>query len=244
MVTVDLSDIRTVLHIAIDIETSTIESTREGPLREKLFEKAEAPSNYKDPQKILEYKHGWVDGQIERSALNPNYGIISCIGAAWINPENPDDILYACFGAWDEFNGPEGCRPDAAAIWGFYNFLVEMEKKHVIQFVSKAGKRFDYPFIKVRAYANGCGELVKLLPNHRDYSQIDFENEEFWPGATRDSRVTLDTIAELLGIEQNPTVSGKEMPRLFTEGKFDLIREHNMEDCLVTLRVAKHLNLV
>ena len=100
---------------------------------------------------------------------------------------------------------------------------------------------FDLPFVFQRCLVHGM--QVRPFVNLSDYNVrgVFDTMHRWWLGARRN--VSLDDLAWALGIESSKTseVEGSKVFDLYQAGKFDLIREYNLNDVRVTRKIYERM---
>lgn len=154
----------------IDIETV---SDKEA---EQYIIPAEAPSNYKDPEKIKAYIAEKQAEQVTRMALDPDYGKIRAIGIGsrqndifmgefYTTPENDEG------GVWQDYytnqcvlTYPGNCSSEKDLLEEFWNIVAIHRQFHYVNeiFCGYNIVGFDLPFILRRSMACGVKIPFKL----------------------------------------------------------------------------------
>jgi DNA polymerase elongation subunit (family B) len=127
--------------------------TRANPQTINFMEKPNAPSNYKDPEKIQAYVDKKMEEQIEKAALDADFGQIVAIGVK----EDDGEIM-----SWVANSSRVGDEKDAL-IW-FWQKL----KMHTGYCCGYNIINFDLPYLMRRSF--DLGIEIPFLPDLRRYS--------------------------------------------------------------------------
>lgn len=163
-----------------DIETA--------PLREtdiaNLAPKFEAPSNYKDADKIAahiaEQKKAWL----ERAALSPLTGTVAAIGGTGLDEEF---IMLAT---------DEG-QSEAIIIARFWDYFRAHYQRTM--FVGFNIIRFDLPFLVRRSWKLKVPVPIGVRDG-RYFSHDFVDLMELWQLGNREERISLDNLSKYLGV--------------------------------------------
>jgi len=200
----------------IDIETIAVQGQRAIMYRMHLAKTVEAPSNYKDIDKINAYVENAVTDKMNKTSLDPNTGEIALIGIL-------HNETHHMFQRTDKISEKQMLE----------HFLTWCKENDIARWMGKGIKRFDFPFIRTRAIVHGLHELNELFrfPRYPDqYLVSDLEDEFWWPGAGPRSFVSQGVIAQALGIEYNADVTGADMGDMWIQRNWDGIVEHCADD--------------
>lgn len=160
------------------------------------------------------------------TALDPTMGRVVCV--AWtddgvtcgvVEGDDERDLLARLSAAWREYRGPT--------------------------FVAHNGKRFDVPFIRVRALRHRLPWLARVFGgwSAKPWDLRVVDTVEAWPttGAEAKGQRRLPMLARLCGVDFAPdTITGADVPRLWESGDPDarrLVVEHCRADVLTLARV-------
>jgi hypothetical protein len=197
--------------IAIDIET--IPDVSEATMQ-RWAEEASPPSNWKDPVKIQRYKEEAALKKKEKAALSPLSGRIVCVGLGYKEKED-EDWEFACF--------VDASNDECALLIQVDETLSHLPG--VSWIVSFYGRKFDFPFLAVRAMKH------RLDLNHK------------WPLGKWDKRHIdmFDAFTEgglgawgefLLGMPKSG--SGQHVEEYVNEGRWDDIEAYCLRDVQIT----------
>lgn len=163
----------------------------------KFMPEFQAPSNYKDPEKI---KASIADQQarwIEDGALSAVTGRIICVGMlrgerfdVWTNEDESQFLID-----W----------------WGFASG--ELQSGGLL--IGFCVKTFDLPFLVRRSWKHGI-KVPFCIWNGRYFADNIIDVAELWQCGNRDprDRVSLDTLSKFLGIGEK-TGDGKDFAELW-----------------------------
>jgi hypothetical protein len=164
--------------IVFDIET--------GPLPRadiaELMPAFEAPSNWKDPEKIRAYVLTKEAEWYQDAALSAMSGKVLAIG--WVG----DDEKFGSFASGDE-------AADIAAFWD----LITDHGAITRLLVGFNSNSFDLPFLVRRSWKHGIRPPVTLLSG-RYLSHQCVDLLDAWRCGNREDRVSLDKLARFLGV--------------------------------------------
>jgi uncharacterized protein YprB with RNaseH-like and TPR domain len=106
-------------------------------------------------------------------------------------------------------------------------------------FVGHNIRRFDLPFLQVRALKNGMPALAKFLgsPLQKPWEKRILDTQELWPDQSRGypkgfGLKKLDTICRLLDLSVQEGVMGEGVYQAYLEGNAKGVYEHLYEDVL------------
>ncbi len=207
--------------IVFDIET--------GPAPLDVIElhmpEIDAPSNYKDPAKIEEYKSVQREKFIQKAALSPLTGRVLAIGV-WVNGRYRS---YIC----EDLPGAE-----ADCIRWFWNLI--SVRTVLVGFNSNG---FDLPFLMRRSWALGViPPGGRLDPSWRFSSSLHIDLMEMWRLGDRQLFISLDAVSRYLGTGQK-TSDGElfyKVLRAFPEEAEAYLRN----DVELTFALAKKLRVI
>lgn len=211
--------------LVFDIET--------GPLPEEEIRKqmpafdpeAVKMGNIKDPekraQKLAEAKENYYVDAYRKAALNAWSGQVLAIGYCYL--DKMDDVIVL-----------EG--DEASIIDDFARVLRPVQ--YVVGFNSKG---FDLPFLARRAMKHRCIHLDEYLPDGRFYNSGYIDLMEKWQCGNRTEFISLDRMANFLGVETKDwLVSGKDFYKFFEDPETHHIAIEYLEtDVRVTAKIAE-----
>lgn len=176
-----------------DIETAPL---AEDKIRQFMPD-FEAPSNYKDPEKIKAYREEKAKEWLQRGALDAITGRVLVIGM--IAPNG-------------NLNALEGDEPKILAeFWDIVTGWLD----HGVDIVGFNSHRFDLPFLVRRSLINSVA-----IPQRLRVSQGRYWNDHFidlmavWSCGNRDQTISLDNLSRTLGVGQK-NGDGKDFAELY-----------------------------
>lgn len=175
-------------------------------------DRAEAPANYKDPVKIERYKEEQVQRRLEKAALSPLTGRVVAVGLGWRDEPEWE------FSAFIDRQSDEETllRAVDAAIAGL---------PRVGWIVSYNGRRFDFPFLAVRAMKHRLELKHKWPLGKWDRRHVDMY-DAFGEGGLADwGRL-------LLG--EDKSGHGSHVEELVREARWDEIEAYCLNDVRLT----------
>ena len=196
--------------IVFDIETGPLPFD----LIESLAPEFEAPSNYKDPEKIAAAIDAKRDAWLSKAALSPLTGQVLAIG-------------MLIDGEYQALLGEE-----SAVISQFWNMLTGSTA--LIGFNSH---RFDLPFLVRRSWAHG---IVPPRVHSRGFP-MSTDLMEMWQMGDRQEFVSLDTVARFLGVGAK-TGSGAHFAELMKFDESAAL-DYLENDIRITAAVAERLGV-
>lgn len=214
--------------LIIDIETIPNQNLSD-ELKPKFDSSTLKMGNIKDPikaqEKIMEAEKKFEEGLTKTMSIQSNFCQIISLGYIEIdefNKEIKQDVFL------DSEN-------DESIIKNFESIY----QGHTI--IGWNCKGFDIPIIWKRSILNGIGSLFqdyrKLCAPYQDNGCIDLMhvfngNREYGK---------LIECAALLGIPAKEGMDGSQIYDAFKDGKFDEIKNYNMQDCEATLAIYKKI---
>jgi predicted PolB exonuclease-like 3'-5' exonuclease len=184
------------------------------------IEDIEAPSNYKDPEKILAYKQEKLKDAWAKQALDVLKGEIICLCYAVDNEETIKII-----GTEKEIIE----RLDEAAVeldyihWIGYNIL-----------------GFDIPWLHLRSIKYGAKYLRATLPTSRsDNSVTDIMQKASSTLYGKDSYMSQKDIAKFFGLESKTDMDGSMVHDAYVNGEIDRIASYCAEDVETVRKLYK-----
>lgn len=207
----------------VDLETVAIDGA------EALVEPAQAPSNYKDPQKIADYIKEAQRKQVEQAAIYPYTNRIVALG--WC--EETDDVETVSL-----INNE---ATEARALGEFWSRVVDSRTGHVESLVTFNGRRFDLPTLMVRSRFLGVRAPALNLDRYRSPHPDLLDVLTF--GGTIESR-SLGWYAKRFGLNTDDAFSGKHIGDLYADGNWDAIQAHCESDVRLTRQIAEILGVV
>ncbi len=206
-------------YAVFDIET--------GPLPDEELARVkptfEAPSNYKDPEKIRAHIEQAEARWKEQAALDAVTGRVLCIGTrlkgkTWILEDNDsEDVLIDTF-------------------WQMWR-----DHSKALMYVGFCCKRFDLPFLIRRSWALGVS-VPSDVRDGRYWSDRVIDLAEIWQMGNPGDTISLSNLCKFLGIGEK-TLDGKEFFKLWTENREQALAyvEHDLD---LTERLAQVLGVL
>jgi len=204
--------------LVVDIETTYSTSA---VLRKRFADKITHPGNMSKADTIakweVETKPLAINEAMDRTALDGGYGRIVAIG--YKLRDEPSVVISGA----EELS----LLTDFAAIPAHHDSLPIV--------VGHSCIGFDIPFLWKRAIIHGV-RLPSWLPfNPKPWSERVFDTMHAWCGGQ--AYVSLDELADILGVPRAETIPGGEVPRAFQEGRIDEIVAHCHDDIETTYAI-------
>ena len=184
--------------ICFDIETGPLPL----PELESMMPEFEAPSNYKDEEKIARAieakKLAWID----KAALDARTGRVLAIGYSVINPEAHHGCQIIC--------DSEGEKQLLESWWDFYR-----KSRNVgAHWIGHNIRAFDFPFLVRRSLKHGLCLPSGLVANGIRYDRLIVDLMEVWACGEFKTPISLDNLAKFLGVGAK-TGNGKDFYGLY-----------------------------
>lgn len=206
--------------ITFDIETGSGSRAEVAEVKPDF----QAPSNWKDPDKIREYITAKEAEWYQQAALSATTGRVLAIGYI----EEGSD--FRAFASGDE-------AADIAAFWNVITHYGAITHR-LIGFNSNS---FDLPFLIRRSWKLGVRPPATLMSgrylNHNCVDLLDL-----WRCGNREDRISLDKMARYLGVGSK-NGDGAEFASLFTMNTEAALR-YLENDVLLTRRCAQVLGVL
>jgi predicted PolB exonuclease-like 3'-5' exonuclease len=199
----------------VDIET--VPSNTLPPI-----ENFKAPANYKDAEKIREYRENAQFEAYKKQALNSMQGQIICIGYAY-NEEIYTITLQ-----------PEH---DCLDLFSFRLKEIVDEIRESPTFVGWNIATFDLPWLWRKAVQYNLSSLRSFIP--KDNRNLYIDLMKVWASEYRDY-VSLDNCAKFLGIEHEGG-SGSDVFDWWQAGEIDKITYHCQQDIKTTMEIYERI---
>lgn len=215
--------------IIIDVETLPTSQ----PVTDFIGE-VDAPANYKDPEKISEYKAREALKVWKKTSTDPLCAQLLVVGlhdgtsaAQFVAEAGHDQDGRPCLDA----------RPALEAAWRWVGQRYQDQGPNAPKpvWVGHNSLRFDFRVVGLRALALGLDDLARSIlppkyqgPHHKDTAL-----------ALGDQFISLDKAAKFFGIKRNKIVPGDEVADAFARGRLDDILASNLDDLTTTLQVAQ-----
>lgn len=204
--------------IVIDIETIADTEAL------KYLPEPKASGTLKDPEKIKADIESKKKEQIEKAGLSFYFGKICCISV--MDLENQEITT---------FTGEE--IDILKALKNYVPF-------GLFKVISKNGKGFDLPFINFRLAKHGLGSIFVSSHMSKYDNRYHFDVQAETSNHDISKAISLPILASLLGFEVKDRSTGKDVQKLFTDGKIDDIKEHCESDVLLTAQIYERIKNV
>ena len=222
---------RTVSHIVVDIESIP---DPEKPRPEEI----KVPAQYKKPESIAAYQSDPknINEQWKKQALSYIDGRIHTI--AWkINSE-------PALSLWHDGSDEEGLfkRFEGALVKTFRDHYGS-ETMYGTTWVGHNIKRFDMPYLWLRARKYKCDALIRMLgASPRD---VKMEDTMLWLNFNSyKDYVSLDNACKLFGLPGKSKMDGSEVFAYWQAGKNKEIGEYGKDDVEKTYNVGVALGMI
>jgi predicted PolB exonuclease-like 3'-5' exonuclease len=204
-------------NVYLDIETY-------GGQQEPSLDDISAPSNYKDPEKILKYKEERLQEAWAKQALNPLKGEIICIGYA-IDDESPVDLI--------------GSEED---ITDKFDFL--LNELAYVKLIGYNVLGFDFPWLYLRAVKYNLPILKNHLPTKKsDTSYLDLMQQVSSTLYGKDSYMSMRDVCGFFGISVKENgLDGSMVHQAYLDGRIKEIAEYCKQDVEAARTLYKRLN--
>ena len=173
----------------------------------------EAPSNYKDPEKIAAYIAAKEAEQLARTSLDSHQGRLLCIGAA------VDDEPPACV-----YDRPPGDMLD----WLAERVDCNLDRDGDLLLVGHNITGFDLPWLW-RLAVRERHPVASMLPWARYGGRHVADTMQLW-SLPSPERISLDTICRFLGIPGKGDFGGKDVAAAYARGEHERIQTYCMAD--------------
>lgn len=201
------------------------------------------PKNIKDPEKIKAWMEDQKEEQFLRQSVDTNRAKLLTIGAA-VNDGQPQ--VFVDVAAYDELT----------MLKDFEAFLRNERETKITEgvnedrytfndliFVGHNIKKFDLQIMFVKAVKYNLQYLGELIhPARMRYNnQKSYDIMEIWGGADANTYISLDTVANTMGIQGKKGMDGSMVYPKFKEGKIDEIIQYQKDDVILTREVFKRV---
>lgn len=206
--------------IIVDVECVGIDTASD------YLEPVEAPSNYKDPQKIAEYIKEATAKAIDRCGLDPDLCRIVALGSG--ESDGGDHVII--------------CRDEemeAAALAAFWKRVTL--PSGVRSLVSFNGFGYDLPVLMRRSQLLGVSHPVISLDKYRS-THIDLMQKLTWNGAIKAHKLSF--YASRFGWPTVDSVDGSQIAELVKAGDWAAVESHCLNDLAQTRFIAQKLKLI
>lgn len=184
----------------------------------------EAPSNYKDPEKIKANIDDQARRWKEQAALSPLTGRVAIVGV--LDSKGTFDI-------WDF------TQDEKEQLWSFWTFLRQENSRYMGWNI----KGFDVPFLVQRSWINGITVPMEFLFDGR-YLQRDrfIDLQEVWAcyGPSR-TGMSLSAVSQACGVGVK-TASGADFGKLWETDKEAAIK-YCQYDCELAFALARRMGV-
>lgn len=197
------------------------------------------PKNFKDPEKIKAWMEEQKEEQFLRQSVDTNRAKLLTIGAA-VNDGKPQ--VFVDLASYDELT----------MLKDFEEFLRNERETKITEgvnedrytfndliFVGHNIKKFDLQIMFVKAVKYNLQFLGELIhPARMRYNnQKSYDIMEIWGGADANTYISLDTVANTMGIQGKKGMDGSMVYPKFKEGKIDEIIQYQKDDVILTREV-------
>lgn len=201
------------------------------------------PKNFKDPEKIKAWMEEQKEEQFLRQSVDTNRAKLLTIGAA-VNDGQPQ--VFVDLGTYNELT----------MLKDFELFLKNERETKITEgvnedrytfndliFVGHNIKKFDLQILFVKAVKYNLPLLGELAHQSRMRynNQKSYDIMEIWGGADSNNYVSLDTVANTMGIQGKKGMDGSMVYPKFKEGKIDEIIQYQKDDVILTREVFKRM---
>ena len=235
-------------NLFIDMETLP---TTDGAVIERIIAEIEAPSNYKDPEKIAAYKAEKAASVVAKTALDGSLGRIAVIGFAFNHeaPRTMTAVDHLLSNSHAKAVSPEDFR-EHLMLQDFFDeatlFIKDSIKEEPIHYrmiplgmsneVNLCNVRiighhiagFDIRFITQRAIILGVRLPTWWPRDPKPWSDKVFDTMTAFSGS-RDT-ISLDRLCRALGIEGKGDIDGSKVAGLWAAGEHKKVAEYCCED--------------
>jgi hypothetical protein len=191
-------------------------------------------------QYILRYATTEEEAEREKSKLGlyPLTGEIVAIGM--LNPDTQRGrVFFQAPGADIEPFEENGIRFETGTEREILEKFWDAVKSYD-QFITFNGRGFDCPFIMIRSAIHKLKPSRDLMPNRYSNAHIDLLDQLSFFGVTR--RFSLDMWCKAFGIKspKDDGVAGKDVKKLFQEGRYIEIAKYCLRDIIATGELFKY----
>jgi hypothetical protein len=216
------------------IDTKTL-PTADPKIIQKVFDDIEAPSNWKDPDKIAAYKTETSADAIVKTALDGAYGRLCAISCA-VNDDKPWLFTAACR---DEERDLEVFH-EGLLLSAFFDDVTEVAGSQPVTVVGHNVRNFHFKFITQRAVVHG----VRLpmwwpTPGVRRVPWKIFDTMTAWSGSK--GCYSLDALCTVLGIPGKRAIDGSEVAELWSAGRYQDVAQYCGDDVVRARNLAKRM---
>jgi DNA polymerase elongation subunit (family B) len=205
-------------YLHLDIETLPTSDPDEIA---RLVAEIEAPSNYKDPDKIAAYRAEKAASVVAKTSLDGAVGRVCCIGFA----VGDDDVS-----SWTIADNIHGDEDEKTLLNDFFASVAERVKNRepAVCVVGHRVADFDLRFILQRAIVLDV-KLPDWFPrNPKPWSSEVFDTMTAFAGGK--GTISQDKLCRSLGLAGKGDVDGSQVAGLWAEGKYEVVREYCADD--------------
>lgn len=222
-----------------------IETVPEGELDEFELYK-DAPKNLKDPEKIKKWEEEAKEEQYLKQAVDTNRAKILTIGAAF------DKSSPECFIDLVNYNELEVLHKFEKYLRSNLESMVKegvSEERYVFHEVCFIGhniKKFDLQLLYVKSLKYQLPYLAQLVaPARKRYNNSkSFDIMEEWNSSDPNSYISLDTVANVLGIQgKKGDMDGSKVYEKFKNGLIHEIVSYQKDDIVLTRNVYNRMKI-
>lgn len=206
------------MKVVLDIETIPCSEDVQA-----LLPEVEPPSNVSaDPSRLEKWhaqdRAAQIDHQYRRTALDPSYGRVFCIGyLAFEERFGPQEVV-TLFG-----------NDERALLERFWQTIGRWKDAYII---THNGLQFDLPFLWKRSVVNRIRPSVDFkLTRYR--TDLIFDTMAVWTNWEPRSGIKLETLAAILGVGQK-SGSGAAVYELWKNREYRAIAEYCANDVYLT----------
>lgn len=209
------------MSIILDIECVGIDSAAD------YLEPIEAPSNYKDPQKIADYIAEHTAKAVERCGFDPDLCRIVALGHG--DADGKDHVIL--------------CRDEAAEAAALRAFWAHVVNQAGVcrTLISFNGFGYDLPVLMRRSQLLGVDHPAISLDRYRS-SHVDLMQKLTWNGAIKPH--SLKFYASRFGMPVEDNVDGSQIAALVQAGDWAGVESHCRSDLGLTRFLAQKLKLI
>lgn len=213
--------------IFIDIET--IPDQREGAA-DAALSRIQAPSNYKDPDKIKAYVTEKALEAWRKTSLDGTYGQLFCIGFAF-DDEDPRVMAVPSLDL-------EGERTLLEKFWECFDIPTKQ-----VTWVGHNVLGFDLPFLWKRHAVQNIGPSLRLPYNVGPWSDEVEDTMLMWTGQ-RTQFITLDDLLSALNIPSGDPIEGSEVWDYVLADNAAVVVEHCVRNVIETREAWRRMAYV
>lgn len=211
------------MFLHLDIETIP---TDDPDVVKRLICEIEAPGNYKDPEKINEYKLMKSSEVVAKTALDGAYGRIAVIGFAF---DDEDPVTYKL----NDFSSEKAMISTYFEIVGYRC----VGRRPTVVGHNIVG--FDLRFVLQRALVHGLRVPAWFPIDPKPWGDEVIDTMIAWAGAR--GTVSQDKLCRVLGVEGKGDIDGSMVAGLWAEGRYDEVGAYCADDVRRQREVAMRI---